>query len=158
MRRILTTASLIASLALSGVAFAGKGPGPEGHGRGHGPGGPYMHELRDLDLTEAQRTQIKGFFKAGRDQNAAERDALHQLHRSYDLAVPGSAEFRTLTAKLADAEAAESRERVQKMAELRTQVYGVLTPDQRTKLATELANRPEPPKPGEGKGHGPRGK
>lgn len=144
MRRLITSASLIASLALSGVVYAGKGPGPEGHGHGPGPGGLYMHELRDLDLTEAQRTQIKGFFGAGREQGKASREAMLQLHRSYDLAVPGSKEFSTLTSQLADAEASEARERVQKMAELRTQVYGVLTPDQRSKLATELADRPEP--------------
>jgi protein CpxP len=146
MRRLITSVSLIASLALSGVVYAGKGPGPDGHGHGHGPGpgGPYMHELRDLDLSDAQRTQIKGFFDAGREQGKASRDAMRDLHRSYDLAVPGSKEFSTLTTKLADAESVEARERVQKMAELRTQVYGVLTPDQRSKLATELANRPEP--------------
>ncbi|MDB5971691.1 MAG: hypothetical protein JWQ90_4141 [Hydrocarboniphaga sp.] len=145
MRRFISSASLIASLALSGVAFAGKGPGPEGHGHGPGPGGPYLHELQDLNLSDAQRAQIKGFFDAGREQGKASREAMHDLHRSYDLAVPGSNEFRSLTAKLADAEAAEARERVQKFAEIRTQVYGVLTADQRSKLATELANRPERP-------------
>lgn len=145
MRRLLTSASLIASLALSGVVYAGKGPGPEGH-HGHGPGGPYLHELRDLDLSEAQRTQIKGFFDAGRDQASAGREAMRELHHRYDLAIPGSKEFTTLTTKLADAEASEARERVQKMAELRTQVYGVLTAEQRSKLATGLASRPEPAK------------
>lgn len=144
MRRLITSASLIAALALSGVVYAGKGPRPDGHGHGPGPGGHYMHELRDLDLSDAQRTQIKGFFEAGREQGKASRDAMFQLHRSYDLAVPGSKEFSTLTTRLADAEANEARNRVQKMAELRTQVYGVLTPEQRSKLATELANRPEP--------------
>jgi len=147
MRRFITSASLIATLALSGVVFAGQGPAPEGHGHGrHGPGrgGPYLHELRELDLSDAQRTQIKGFFEAGREQGQASREAQRELHRSYDLAVPGSSEFRTLTAKLADAEAAEARERVLKTAELRSQVYGVLTPAQRTQLAAELAKRPEP--------------
>ena len=146
MRRLITSASLIASLALSGVVYAGKGPGPDGRGPGHGPGpgGPYMHELRELDLSDAQRAQIKGFFETGREQGKASREAMFQLHRSYDLAVPGSKEFSSLTTRLADAEAAEARDRVTRMAELRTQVYGVLTPEQRTQLATELAKRPEP--------------
>jgi protein CpxP len=155
MRRLITSVSLIASLAFAGAVFAGKdgpGPGPDGHGPHgpHGRGGPYMHELHDLNLTDAQHTQIKGFFEAARAQDKASHQALHALHRSYDLAVPGSKSFTTLTSQLADAEAADARDRVTKMAEIRTQIYGVLTPAQRTQLATELANRPEPKAPPEG--------
>jgi Spy/CpxP family protein refolding chaperone len=142
MRRLIASTSLIAGLALSAAAFADRGPGPDGHGPG--PGGPFMHEVRELDLSEAQRTQIKGFFDAVRQQGKASHEALRELHRSYSLATPGSSEFRTLTARLADAEAADARERVATMAELQTQVYGVLTPDQRSQLAAALAKLPEP--------------
>jgi Spy/CpxP family protein refolding chaperone len=145
MRRFLTSASLIASLALTGVAVAGAGAGPDGHRHGPGPGGPFMRELRDLDLSDAQKSQIRGFFGAVRDEARTSRDAMRELHRSYDQAVPGTPAFRTLTAQLADAEAAQARERVQKMADIRTQVYGVLTPDQRKQLAVELAKLPEFP-------------
>ena len=145
MRRSTASAALIAGLALSAAAFAGREPGPDGHGRGPGPGEPFMHEVRELDLSEAQRSQIKGYFDAVRQQGKASHEALRELHHSYSLATPGSSEFRSLTAKLADAEAADARERVATMAELRTEVYGVLTPDQRSQLATALANLPEPP-------------
>lgn len=152
MRRSITIAALAAGLALSSAAIAGKdGGGPDRHGPGHGPhrGGPFMHELRDLDLSDAQREQIRGFFKTQREQDKTDRKAQFELHRSFELATPGTAQYQTLTVQLADAEATEARNRVQQMASLRTQVYGVLTPAQRTQLAEELAKRPEPPKPPE---------
>lgn len=153
MRRSLTIAALAAGLALSSAAMAGKdGAGPGRHGPDHdGPhrGGPFMHELRDLDLSDAQREQIRGFFKTQREQDKTDRRAQFELRRSFELATPGTAQFQSLTQQLADAQATEARNRVQQMASLRTQVYGVLTPAQRTELAAELAKRPEPPSPPE---------
>lgn len=151
MRRSITIAALAAGLALSSAAIAGKDGDPGRPGPGHGPhrGGPFMHELRDLDLSDSQREQIRGFFKSQREQDKTDRKAQFELRRSFELATPGTAQYQTLTTQLADAEAAEARNRVQQMASLRTQVYGVLTPAQRTELAEELAKRPEPPKPPE---------
>ena len=150
MRRSLTIAALAAGLALSSAAFAGKdgGPGRQGPGGPH-RGGPFMHELHDLDLSDSQREQIRGFIKAQRDQDKADRNAQFELHRSFELATPGTAQYNSLTVQLADAEATDARDRVQQMASLRTQIYGLLTPAQRTKFAEELAKRPEPPKPRE---------
>ncbi len=150
MRTQLTAVTLIAGIVLSSAALAGRGPEGPGRGPHGGPhGGPFMHELRDLDLSDAQREQIKGFFDARREQNKASFKAARDLHRSFELATPGTAEYRTLTAQMADASAAEARERTLEMAELRTQIYGVLTDAQRKELAQELAHRPEPPKPRE---------
>ena len=149
MRRPITIAALAAGLALSSVAIAGKDGGPDRPGPGPHRGGPFMHELRDLDLSDAQREQIRGFFKTQREQDKTDRKAQFELRRSFELATPGTAQFQSLTGQLADAEATEARSRVQQMASLRTQVYGVLTPAQRTELAEELAKRPERPKPPE---------
>ncbi len=157
MHRTLASFSIIASLVAAGAAFAGPAPGPDagpggpahgaGHGHGPGRGGPFMHELRDLDLTDSQHAQIREFVKAGHERSDAARSAGRDLHHRYLLAVPGTTEFRALTAQVADAEAAEARNRVQEQADVRTQIYGVLTPAQKKKLAEELANRPLKPEP-----------
>ncbi len=105
-----------------------------------------MHELRNLELSDSQREQIRGFLKAQREQGQSDRKAQFELRRSFELATPGTAQFQSLTQQLADAEATEARNRVQQMASLRSQVYGVLTPAQRSELAAELAKRPVPPK------------
>lgn len=146
MRRSITIAALAAGLALSSAAFANEEGGPGRRGPGPHRGGPFMHELRNLELSDSQREQIRGFLKAQREQGQSDRKAQFELRRSFELATPGTAQFQSLTQQLADAEATEARNRVQQMASLRSQVYGVLTPAQRSELAAELAKRPEPPK------------
>lgn len=148
MNNILKSLSLLAGLSLAGAAFAGMS-GPDGHGKGHhrgpGPGGGiYMRELRELDLSEAQKTQIKDLSKASRERFKESHQAMRDLHQRYRVAIPGTPEFRTLTGQMADAASAEAGERVRQQADLRTQVYGVLTAEQKKKLAVELAKAPEP--------------
>lgn len=150
LARLAARGLLGAGILLSSAAFAGPGLGPDGgpdHGPGPHRGGPFLHELRDLDLSEAQRTQIRGLFEARRDAGRVSLDALRDLHRRFDLAIPGSAAYGTLTTQLADAESAAVRDRVQAAAELRTQVYALLTPAQRQQLATELAKIARRPPP-----------
>lgn len=144
MRRTIMTAALISGFALSTTAVADPGP------RGPGPGrSPFMHELKELDLSADQKSQIKALFETQREQHRAlpESDGLHELRRSFDRATPGSPEYNSLAAQLADREATQAREQVQQMAEMRTQVYGLLTVAQRKQLATNLAQAPEPPPP-----------
>ncbi len=144
MRRTLITTSLLLGLTLSGAASAGPDHGRDGREHGPGRGMPLMRELRELDLSDEQRAQIKQLAQATHQQSQTQRDALAELHHRFTLAAPGSSEFRALTTQLADAESTQARQRVTAMAELRTQIDALLTPAQRTQLATELAKMPPP--------------
>ncbi|WP_293370506.1 Spy/CpxP family protein refolding chaperone [Nevskia sp.] len=120
----------------------GKHQGRGGHhGRHHG--GPFMHQLKSLDLSEAQRSSIRTAIKASFESGKAQHESMRSLHRSMLTATPGSAGYGTLVNQLADAEANAARDRVQKMAALKGEIYAMLTDAQKTQLTEKLQNLPE---------------
>jgi Spy/CpxP family protein refolding chaperone len=162
-RQYLIPAAVATGLGLSMAAFAQSTPAPVdgshpvkearehdgqrhggGHHRGH-HGDRFMHTVRGLDLTEQQKTTLKGFFESGNEQRKAEFDGYRDQRRAFDTATPGSSGYANATAQLAEVEANQARKRVQDQAAMRTKVYAVLTPEQKTKLAAELAKTPEKP-------------
>ncbi|WP_428381183.1 Spy/CpxP family protein refolding chaperone [Nevskia ramosa] len=121
---------------------------PHEKGRDGGPrhgGGPFMHELKSLDLSDAQRSSVRDAIKAQWQSARDERQAARQLHRNVEIAAPDSPGYSGLVNQLADAEANEARDRVQKQAALKSQVFAMLTPAQKTALTLKLQNLPEPP-------------
>ncbi|MDP3293239.1 MAG: Spy/CpxP family protein refolding chaperone [Nevskia sp.] len=124
-------------------------PHEKGHdGRHGGPrhgGGPFMHELKSLDLSDAQRSSVRDAVKAQWQSAHDERQAARQLHRNVEIATPDSPGYSGLVNQLADAQAVEARDRVQKQAALKSQIFAMLTPAQKTALTEKLKNLPEPP-------------
>ena len=157
--RTLSTIAVAAAVAVTTAISAGagqpptgRGPGP-GQGRG-GPGGP-LPILRQLNLTDAQREQIKALTDEHRAQSDAQSPArkLVELQRALEAAVfadtPDNAQIDQLRAGIADAEAATLAARV----ELQLKIAQILTPEQR-KQARELSQQ----RPGRaGRMGGPRG-
>ena len=148
-----------AAVALATAVSAGAGQPPAGQrpggdqGRG-GPGGP-LPILRQLNLTDAQRQQIRALTDEQRAQSPAEspRRTLGELQRALRAAIfadtPDSAQIDQLRASIAEAEAAVLAARV----ELQLKISQILTPEQR-KQARELTDRG----PGRvGRAGGPRG-
>lgn len=142
--RLLAAGLLAIAAAAPLHAIAQDGPPYGGHDR---HGGPFLHELRELNLSDAQRQTIHGYLETARDSARAEFRTLHSLRRAFDTAIPGSSSYATAVAQLADAEAKAASERVQKMAALRGQIYAVLTDAQKSLLASKLAALPAPPEP-----------
>ena len=151
MRRI--NPYLAAVLAASSLALAlpaAQARSMHGHGGYHGQ--DMRGGLRGLDLTEAQREQVRGIFKeqapAMRERMEIARKA-HQELRAASLA-PGfdSARARELadTAAKALADAAVLR------AEAMSKVVALLTPEQRAKLDERRAKREERRQRGEQRG------
>ncbi|WP_293388759.1 Spy/CpxP family protein refolding chaperone [Nevskia sp.] len=121
---------------------------PHEKGRHGGPrrgAGPFMHELKSLDLSDAQRSSVRDAIKAQWQSARDERVAARQLHRNVEIAAPDSPGYSGLINQLADAEANEARDRVQKQAALKSQIFAMLTPAQKTALTEKLKNLPEPP-------------
>jgi Spy/CpxP family protein refolding chaperone len=121
--------------------------GGKHHGRHHG--GPFMHELKALDLSDAQRASIRTAMKASWEAGKGQHEAMRSLHRSMMTATPGSTGYSALVNQLADAEANAARDRVQKMAALKGEIYAMLTDAQKAQLTEKLKNLPERPAHGE---------
>ena len=144
-RRIAIAAALM--LSLGALPLVAQGPGP-GRGGPGGPGGPMgiFPGLNQVNLTDAQREQIRGILEQGRpadDPGQKVRDAEQALRA----AVIGADAQGVETAKAAlnAAHAAELDHRVGLMQK----IAQVLTPEQRQQLA-------QLPPPGGGRGRGGR--
>lgn len=120
------------------------GPGGE-HGR-HG-GGPFLHELFRLDLSDSQRAAIKTQLRAFHEQGRAGFESLRGARHAFETAAPNSAGYGTVTAQMADAASNAARDRVQQEAALRAQLFALLTDAQQAQLSSALANLPEPRAP-----------
>lgn len=131
-------------------AGPGAGPafGPRGHHRGR-HGGPFLHELRTLDLSEAQRASIRTAMKSAWESGRSQHEALRSLQRAALITAPGAPNYGSVVNQLADAEANAARDRVQRLAALKAEIYGMLTDAQKATLNEKLKNLPEPPARGE---------
>lgn len=128
---------------------------PREHGGRH-HGGPFLHEVKSLDLSDTQRSSIRTAVKASFDAGKAQHETQRSLHRQLMTTAPGSAGYSALINQLADAEANAARDRVQRMASLNGEVYAMLNAAQKAQLAEKLKNLPEPPARGERTGWQPR--
>jgi Spy/CpxP family protein refolding chaperone len=153
-------AALVAGLMIAAPQFVSAQsdvPAPEArgeHGAGHHErgghhgdrghhGGPFLHALKSLDLSDAQRDGIRNAMKASWQSGKATHEAQRTLHRQLMVMAPTAAGYGALVNQVADAEANAARDRVLKMAALKAEVYGMLTDAQRTQLNEKLANLPE---------------
>ncbi len=168
----LATAALIAAAVVvfsqqqgpppGGPMGRGMGPGPMGPGfRGgpQGPGGPreglglFGPLGRELNLTDAQKTQIKSIQDSFRENDKALFDQLRALHEKQGDVTPGTfdeAAFRS---------AAEARSKIQielevSHAKMMSQVFNVLTAEQKAQIQAhhdqmKRMGPPPPPPPDE---------
>jgi protein CpxP len=157
--RTLSTIA-VAAIVVTTAVSVGAGQPPAGRGTGmgpgRGPGGP-LPILRQLNLTEAQREQIKTLTDQQRAQSR-EQTAGHpfaELQRDLRAAIfadaPDMAQIDQLRASIAEAEAAMLAARV----DLQMKIAQILTPEQR-KQARELSDR-RPGRAGRALDRGPRG-
>lgn len=136
----LLSAVLVAALGCTPFAFAQQA-GHAWHGHhGMAMGG---HMYSKLGLSDAQRTQIKQMTRQDFAQSKPQRQALRRARQAYESATPGTAAYQTAVSNMAEAEADAARSRATNRANLRAQIYQVLTPTQRTQLADLRAQRQE---------------
>ena len=168
MRRVLLPLGL--TLGLATAAYAGppcqdapatpcamsgpQGPAPNGPHEGpHDgpPGGP--HEmLQGLNLTSAQKDQLHAAFEASRPQMQALADQSRKTRDALETTPPTDPHYPALV----QAAKADAASRIDAMSTMRTQVYNILTPAQRTQLQAKiLAHHAQMEKDGK-EGHGRR--
>jgi periplasmic protein CpxP/Spy len=141
---IVIAAVLVAALA-DGHALAGaQAPrgrpemrGEPGHGGSRGPfrGGPGGDlGLRGIELTDAQREQVRSIMESHREEFAAVRTKLGEAHRAFAAATRGDAvdeaAIRTQSTAVANAMADDAILR----ARVRSQVHALLTAEQQQQL------------------------
>jgi Spy/CpxP family protein refolding chaperone len=147
---MIALTSLGAGTAGSALAAPATGPAssstapagpPHGHFffRGRGPGGGFLlgsllRATRQLNLSSDQQAQIKGILGAARNQARWAGPA-----GGMDITVLGNPADPNYAAAVQAAQLAASN-RIQQESELESQVYNVLTTEQRTQLPTVLAS------------------
>lgn len=150
-RLLLATAVLGLAGGAAQVAQAMPG-GPGGHGMDRGPGmmmghgmgaGLHGRALEAVGATEEQRTRIHDIMRAARDDLRKQREAGGDLHAQMAqlLSAPtiDARAVETLRQKLmAQHDAASKR-----MAQAMLDAAAVLSPEQRQKLADQMAKRRE---------------
>ena len=140
----LAVAGLVAGAAVFGVAQAvdgsgggsggSPGPGRAMHGGGFGGMGPMRGLMRDLDLTDEQRTQLRSIAKTSWERSAARRAELESLRKQIETTVIANgfneAEIRGLIEARSSLLADTMVDVVRAMAEMRS----VLTPEQQKRF------------------------
>jgi Spy/CpxP family protein refolding chaperone len=145
----ITVAVMTAALAGAHPQNTGDGSGqPSGRGRGGpmgrfggpggrgGPGGPMMGlgPIMRLNLSDAQRDQVKGIVESHRDEHRAVAERARAAHDALEAAVTadqfdeGTVRARSAEVASVDADIAVAQ------ARLRTEVVQILTADQRAQL------------------------
>ncbi len=139
----LAAGALLAAAAGLSVASAQDGStaatttepaGQHGHGWHH-HGGPWKI-YSQLGLTPEQKASIKAIFTAAKPQIQTLHQQMQANHLKLQQAAPGSANYSATVAEVAQANATLASQRTTQSEELRTQIYAVLTPTQKTQLAT----------------------
>jgi len=124
--------AVAAGLAVSALA--------QGRGRFGPDGWMLRHMTRKLNLTEAQQSQIKGILQTERGKIQPLTQQLRQNQQAEDAAVNGTfdeAQARTFAGK-------QTQIMVDLIVEkqrMKSEIYAVLTPDQRTKALQLMQER-----------------
>jgi periplasmic protein CpxP/Spy len=128
--------ALVSALAVGGASVAGIANADGWHGQ---HGGSQMMMLHNINLSDAQRASIKQIMSSSREQGKALRQALRQQRDAFEAMTPNAVGYQAAAASLAKAEGQATQERVLRMANLRAQIYAVLTPAQQSQVAALVA-------------------
>jgi protein CpxP len=121
--------------------------GPGGPGMRGGPGGPFGIAglpLRELDLTDAQREQVKAVMESHRDEQKAIGDRMMTARKALRDAVESETFDEAAIRAAAGQIGAVEADAAVLQAKIRTEIFALLTPEQVNKakeLRTELENR-----------------
>jgi Spy/CpxP family protein refolding chaperone len=141
-KKLTLAAALAAGLTGSATALA--------HGP-HGGFGGAAAELERLDLSDAQWLQVHKIMQGHRKAAHPLHKEQMELRKGFVTLDPGSADYAKQVSKLQDQAAQVARDRIQDMANLKSQVYAVLNDQQRAKLAKDEQafghHHPEQPPP-----------
>ncbi|HKE96099.1 MAG TPA: Spy/CpxP family protein refolding chaperone [Povalibacter sp.] len=133
----LTLAGGVA-LANSAADDAGAGQNHSGmHRHGGHRGGAMMSVIRQLDLTAEQKQSIHSIFEGSANQRKAMADLRRANRESLAITMPDDPNYPALIA----AQKRLAADAIQHASDLQTQVYAVLTPQQKAQVPQLMAER-----------------
>ncbi|GLQ49419.1 periplasmic heavy metal sensor [Dyella flava] len=142
MRKTMTL-SIILAAALGCSALALAGPGGQGGGFGggfHGHHGGGFMELRGLNLTDAQKAQVKQIVQQSFTQLKPQFQAVRQQRQAFEAMAPNASGYQAAAASLAQAEANLTSARITSRAAVTAQIYtSVLTSTQQSQYTAQKA-------------------
>ena len=148
MRNRIMIIAAIAALVIGASVFAiGHGfQGPEGHRRG--PGGPghgdmLEHISRELNLTDAQKEQVKSIMASAEASAQGIHAKLEDVHKQIEAATANGQFDETQVRTLANQQAQLEAEMMVEHLRAKSKVFAILTAEQRTK-AEEMHKRMGP--------------
>jgi protein CpxP len=125
-------------------------PGPHEWHHHRGP----WHLLSKLNLTAAQKQQVKEIMTAARPQMQSLHEQMHANMLKLQQTKPTDANYTSIASQVSQTHGSLSAQMLTQHAEVRAQVFKVLTPAQQAQLATLEA---EMQAHKHGAGGGPRG-
>lgn len=153
-RKVLAFAG-IAALVIGATVFAlAQHPGGEKMKmRGHGPGDMIEHISRELNLTDAQKAQVKALLDA---QQATEKDRhakLEEIHKQIEAATANGQFDENTVRNLASQQAQLMADQMVDHLRLHAQMYGLLTAEQKAKADQMMKRHGGPGRGPGGPGH-----
>lgn len=150
IRKISTTLMLFGALLLIGSANAAPAEGKSGkspeqrmmYKDKHGHRDGFHKHLRELDLSDEQREQVKAIFQETRPQFKEQRQALREVSTQIHTLTASDAYDAGQLAVLADQKGEIVAEMTRLKADRMSKVRAILTPEQQAKFA-ELHARPK---------------
>jgi Spy/CpxP family protein refolding chaperone len=127
--------------------------GPHGWGGGHGWGPGRMYS--QLGLSAEQQASIKAIMTAAKPTMKSQHEQMRANHQKLEQTLPTDPSYAGVVAEVAQANATLASQRTTQMAELRSQIYAVLTPAQQTQLAALKAQWAANPHQGRWEHRGP---
>jgi periplasmic protein CpxP/Spy len=129
---------LAVAAGLAGTVYA-QGPG-HGHGFGRHGGGMLKHMAKQLNLTEAQQGQIKTIMQGERGKMQPLQQQLRQNEQAQNAATTG--DFNEAQARaFAQKQTQIMNDLIVEKQRMKSQIYAVLTPDQRQKALQLMQQR-----------------
>jgi|SRR5690348_16356778 len=142
--RIFCTTALAAALALSPLAMAAAAAPAQSapSASSAAPQAPQRRSiLEELNLTAAQQASIREAMQQNFQQLRPQMQTLDQKRQAFENATPGSSGYQSAVNDLAQAEADFAKARTLREGTVRSKVYELLTPTQRTKLKDLIAEQ-----------------
>ncbi len=133
----------------------GRFGGPGGRGGPGGPLGPLGPMLQRLNLTDAQKDQVKTTVESHREEMKSVGDRARTAHEALDKAANADTfDEATIRSHSAEVSAIEA-DMIVLQARVRSEVFQILTPEQQAQARQFQSQRPERG-PGRGRGRPPR--
>jgi protein CpxP len=156
-KKILVLAG-IAALLIGATVFAlAQHQGMGEKMRGHGPGDMVEHMSRELNLTDAQKAQVKTLFDAQQATEEQRHTKLDELRKQIEAATANGQFDENTVRNLASQQSQLMTDQMVDHLRLHSQIYGLLTAEQKTKADQMMKMHDErgPGGPGEHGHHGP---